>query len=197
MKEITNDNFGLLIAYVLPGFTALWGMSYLWQPIRVWLGATPANAPTVGGFLYVTLASVAVGVTVSTVRWAVLDSIHHWTGIRQPEWDFSRLQDNFAAYNVLNDIHYKYYLFHGNHLIAILFLFVARRIRLGFFTAPLGWLDVGCLFLVVLLFLGSRDAISKYYSRVSHFLNQPRSPTAVANDQPITGHHRPDGQARH
>ena len=137
---------------------------------------------------YVTLASVAVGVTVSTVRWAVLDTIHHWTGIRQPAWDFSRLQANLAAYNVLNDIHYKYYLFHGNHLIALVFLYAARRIHLGFFTAPLGWFDVGYLFLAVLLYLGSRDCLSKYtIGRVSQLLNASHHRTAddgVSRNEP-------------
>ena len=26
MKPVTTDNFGLLIAYLLPGFVALWGL---------------------------------------------------------------------------------------------------------------------------------------------------------------------------
>ena len=66
--------------------------------------------------MFVTLASVAAGVTVSTVRWLVIDTIHHWTGLPQPAWDFSRFQDRVGAYNVLNDIHYKFYQSHANGL---------------------------------------------------------------------------------
>ena len=153
MKDVSASNFGLLIGFLLPGFTVLWGLSYFSETVRNWLSGA-STTPTVGGFMYVTLASVAAGVTVSTVRWAVIDTVHRWTGLRQPAWDFSRLQDNVAAYNVLNDIHYKYYLFHGNHLISLSFLYVARRIHLGFLTAPFGWADAGFLALSVVLFAG-------------------------------------------
>jgi hypothetical protein len=180
MRDITNDNFGLLIAYLLPGFTTLWGMGYLWEPIRVWLGTSPASLPTVGGFLYVTLASVAAGLTVSTVRWFVVDTLHHWTGLPQPPWDFSRLQENVTAYNVINEIHYKHYQYNANMLIAIVFAYLSRRIHLGFLTASLGWFDLGCLCLATLLFLGSRDTLRKYYSRTAQFLNQPHLPAGAS-----------------
>jgi hypothetical protein len=169
VKDVSASNFGLLIGFLLPGFTVLWGLSYFSETVRNWLSGA-STTPTVGGFMYVTLASVAAGVTVSTVRWAVIDTVHRWTGLRQPAWDFSRLQDNVAAYNVLNDIHYKYYLFHGNHLISLSFLYVARRIHLGFLTAPFGWADAGFLALSVVLFAGSRNTLRNYFSRVSQLL---------------------------
>jgi hypothetical protein len=179
VNDVTTNNFGLLIAYLLPGFTVLWGMSYVSQPLRAWLGTLPAGEPTVGGFLYVTLASIAAGLTVSTVRWFAIDRLHRWTGLRPPSWDFSRLQENVTAYSLLNEIHYKYYQHYGNMFIAVLFVYVARRIHVGFLTAPLGWFDVGCLLLVLLLYLGSRDTLRKYYSRTSHFLNAANCKTDV------------------
>ncbi len=169
MKEVSSSNFGLLIAFLLPGFVVLWGASYFSETIALWLSGSGAT-PTVGGFMYVTLASVAAGVTVSTVRWAVIDTIHRWTGLPQPNWDFSRLQDNVAAYNVLNEIHYKFYQFHGNLLIALVFVYVARRVHLGFFAESLGWVDLGCLLLSVILFVGSRDTLAKYHLRVTQLL---------------------------
>jgi hypothetical protein len=158
VKEVSSSNFGLLIAFLLPGFTVLWGVSYFSGTVRNWLSGA-GTTPTVGGFMFVTLASVAAGVIVSTVRWAVLDTIHRWTGLRQPTWDFSRLQDNVAAYNVLNDIHYKFYQFHGNALFALFFVYVSRRIHLGIFSASFGLLDLGFVILSVILFIGSRDTL--------------------------------------
>ncbi|NLF71675.1 MAG: hypothetical protein GX575_21810 [Candidatus Anammoximicrobium sp.] len=125
--------------------------------------------------MFGTLASVAAGVTVSTVRWLVIDKIHHWTGIRQPPWNFSRLGRNVDAYNVLNDIHYKFYQFHANGLIALIFVYMARRAHQGFFTAPVGWFDLGLALLSVVLFVGSRDMLRKYYARVSQLLGTLRS----------------------
>lgn len=66
MREVTGQNFGLLIAYILPGFIVLWGLSHFSTTIAGWLGAT-ADGPTVGGFLYVTLASVGAGLAVGSV----------------------------------------------------------------------------------------------------------------------------------
>lgn len=103
MSEVTGQNFGLLIAYVIPGFVSLAAVGQYSPVISGWLQAstTSDNAATVGGFLYVTLASVGTGITVSTVRWAVIDSLHHWTGIRRPPWDDSKLQDKLEAYQAL------------------------------------------------------------------------------------------------
>lgn len=174
MKDVSLGNFGVLIAFVLPGFIVLWGVSYFSATVRLWLSGA-GTTPTIGGFMFGTLASVAAGVTVSTVRWLVIDTIHHWTGIRQPPWDFARLQDNVGAYNVLNDIHYKFYLFHANGLIALIFVYVARRAHQGIFTAPVGWFDLGFALLSVVLFVGSRDMLRKYYTRVSGLLGTLQS----------------------
>ena len=81
MKDVSPGNFGVLIAFVLPGFVVLWGVSYFSATVRLWLSGA-GTTPTIGGFMFGTLASVAAGVTVSTVRWLVIDKIHHWTGIR-------------------------------------------------------------------------------------------------------------------
>lgn len=169
MKDVSTGNFGLLIAFVLPGFIVLWGASYFSATVRLWL-STAGTTPTIGGFMFGTLASVAAGVTVSTVRWLVIDKIHHWTGIRQPPWNFSRLGQNVDAYNVLNDIHYKFYLFHANGLIALFFVYAARRTHEGIFAAPVGWVDLGFALLSLVLFIGSRDMLRKYFTRVSQLL---------------------------
>jgi hypothetical protein len=180
MKEVSSSNFGILVAFILPGFMVLWGVSYFSETVRVWLSASDNSVPTVGGFMYVTLASVAAGMIASTVRWATIDRIHRWTGLRQPDWDFSRLQENVAAYTVLNEIHYKYYQCHSNAEVALVFVYLARRIHLGFFTAPVGWLDLGFLLLSIILFAGSRDTLKKYYSRVSHVLGTELTEQPVA-----------------
>jgi hypothetical protein len=184
MKQVSSSNFGFLIAFVLPGFTALWGASYISPVLRSWLDAADATGPTVGGFLYVTLASVAAGLTVSTVRWAIIDTIHHWTGLPQPPWDFSRLQEHVAAYKVLQEIHYKFYQFNSNSLVSLVFVYVARRFHGGFFAAPFGSFDVGFLLLSAIFYVGSRDTLRKYYARVNDLLgSEPGAQTEPAEDR--------------
>ena len=70
--------------------------------LRVWIAGESGSGQTVGGFLYVTLASAAAGLMTSTVRWALIDTIHHWTGLKEPSWDFSRLQEHVAAFKLLH-----------------------------------------------------------------------------------------------
>jgi hypothetical protein len=55
VKELHSGNFGLLIAYVLPGITAVWGLSYVSETVEGWLAKAPESAPTVGGVLYARL----------------------------------------------------------------------------------------------------------------------------------------------
>ncbi len=39
-------------------------------------------------------------VTWSTVRWLIIDGVHHLTGLREPDWDFARLGANVAAFGL-------------------------------------------------------------------------------------------------
>ena len=170
MKESSVTNFGLLIAFLLPGFVALWGVSYVSEAVRQWFGAPPDSAPSVGGFLYVTLASVMAGLTVSTVRWIAIDSIHHLTGIARPAWDFSRLQENVAAFDMLNEFYYRYYQFYSNMVVAIVFAEFMRHWSpaTGFWS--LDAIDGGGAALVIVFLAGSRDSIAKYYNRTGQLL---------------------------
>ena len=61
MTEWTDKNFGLVIAYLLPGFVALWGVGCFSPTVASWISASPQGAPTVAGVCYVTLASLAAG----------------------------------------------------------------------------------------------------------------------------------------
>ncbi|MEJ7594341.1 MAG: hypothetical protein WKF77_22625 [Planctomycetaceae bacterium] len=58
MKDITNQHFGRLIAFVLPGFILLWGLQPYSELITNWLGHATSDVPSVGGFLYITMAAV-------------------------------------------------------------------------------------------------------------------------------------------
>lgn len=176
LKDASITNFGLLIAYLLPGFVALWGISFFSPSVASWFGSTAEDAPTVGGFLYVTLASVAAGLTVSTVRWLVIDSVHHVTGIRNPRWDFSRLKENVAALDMLIEIHYRYYQFYANMIVAVLFTVAARHVTGGMSARELVGIDVGAIFLCLVFFLGSRDTLRKYYARSAEVLLRRRPP---------------------
>ena len=105
MKDLSGKNFGLLIAYILPGAIVLIGLGAFLSFVRSWLLSPSEAQPTVGGFLFVTLASVAAGMTASAVRWATVDRLHHWTGVVKPAWDDSKLNERLEAFEAIVEAH--------------------------------------------------------------------------------------------
>ena len=167
VKDITEKNFGLLIAYVLPGAVALIGISRFSAVVRSWLMSPSDAGPSVGGFLFVTLASVAAGMTASAVRWALIDTLHHRTGIAKPTWDDSKLPERLHAFEALVENHYRYYQFYSNSLVAMLFSYATWRPS---FAGGPGWSDMGMLLLSAIFFAVSRDNLRRYYGRAAVLL---------------------------
>jgi hypothetical protein len=158
-----TTNFGLLIAYVLPGFTAMQGLPMLSGSQMVWAAAANEVSPTLPSLLSGTVEAIAVGLTVSTLRWLIIDTLHHRTGLKPPPWDFARLEKNVAAFELLVHIHYRYYKFYANMVVALVWAFISRGAGQG----PRGvvyWL------LAALFLFASRDALRKYYERAGRLL---------------------------
>lgn len=167
MQVGRSFEFGLLISIVIPGFIALIGFREHYVLIQSWNGQSEPTAPTVGGFLFLTIASVFAGMMVSTIRWAVIDSLHHHTGLKQPRWKFNNLESRENAFAFMIDIHYRYYQFYGNSIVAILLLAIGRWSAVGFSWYEF-FIRIGVF---VLLFAGSRDSLWKYYDRVDALLS--------------------------
>lgn len=144
----------------------LWGLAHSSETLATSLSVSPAPNSTVGGFLYVTVLSIGIGLTFSTVRWLLLDSIHHATGIEATQLDFRQMRDAPESYSILQAHHYDFYRFHGNTLVAVVF------------AAPIRWANVGwslreviaAAALGVVFFIGSRDNLRRLYSRMSGLL---------------------------
>ena len=88
MSHVSNTNFGLLIAYLIPGFLGVLTVKPYSAAPTSWMATSPGASPTVGGFLFVTVSAVFFGLLASTIRWLVLDPLHHRTGLPLPSWDF-------------------------------------------------------------------------------------------------------------
>ena len=170
MGELSARNFGLVIAYLIPGFIAVVAVAGVVPTIAAWLAAPPQGQPTIGGFLYATLASLAAGLVISSVRWGLIDTIHHRTGITPPKWDFSVLEPNLAAYSLLVEFHYRYYQFNANTFVAIAIAYAVRLAGGCRWCGGAGWADLGFVIVEAVLLAASRDALRKYYSRVSQVL---------------------------
>jgi hypothetical protein len=131
-QEDSGANFGLLIAYVLPGFTAMQGLPFLTNSsAAAWGTVGGAAGPTLPSILSGTVAAIAVGLTVSTFRWLLIDTLHYWTGLRPPPWDFALLEKNVAAFELLLQSHYRYYKFYANMVVALICAFATGGYALG------------------------------------------------------------------
>ncbi len=174
MKEVSQKNYGVVIAYIVPGLVALWGVSYSSDTVKLWLTSADGAQPTVAGFLYVTLGSLAAGLTLGAVRSMTIDPLHHWTGVTAPNLDFSDFQAKFWAFNQLVESHYRYYQFYAHMSLAVPGFIGARILAQGA-PSDLAYL-APCLALEVVLLAVSRGTLKTYYARVSHLLGKEDAP---------------------
>lgn len=168
-SDVIDKNFGVVIAFWLPGFLLLWGLAYSFPQLSALLPkSAEGDAPTVGGFLYIALASLAVGLIVSAIRWMIIDALMHWTGVLQSnKIDYGQLKDKdiLNAFQAAVENHYRYYQYYSNSLVSVLASFIIYLVIKG--TGGLAWFVWVALMLVCLaLFFGSRDSLQKYYSRI-------------------------------
>lgn len=180
MTDLSNRSFGLLISYILPGFVALCGIALIASPVRDWLLGAGIDGPNVGGVFYMLIASVGTGMTASAVRWALIDTLHHATGLRRPAWDDSLLHERTAAYTWLVENHYRYYQFYGNTLIALILAWVLWRYSEFGTGSRLGVIDALFGFIMAVFAAGSRNALGLYYRR-THALLQGQKESTMTN----------------
>lgn len=162
MLESLNRNFGLLIAFVLPGFSFLVGLALLENSDVLKWPEELSRFDQVDGFVFLLLASTAVGMVLSAIRWVVLDNFHHATGIDAPRLDFRKLELKQSAFMLVVENNYRYYLFYGNTLMGLLLVGVAAVSDKVEWTAmsAIRWAA-----LCAILFLASRDSLSRFYNR--------------------------------
>lgn len=172
---ILNDRqFGILIAYVIPGFVVIDGLAHHVPSISDWM--SPGEQPSVAGFLYVTLASVGCGLVISTLRWLLIDSLFHRTGIQKARWSMIALREQLPAFEMFVLYTYRYYQFYANLSVALPTWVALTLIHNNVIeTNQLFFL---CLVEVVLL-AGARDTLRKYYDRTNELLRQPPTPGTI------------------
>jgi hypothetical protein len=152
MTGTSSRQFGLVIAYVLPGFVALAGIAPLFPAVARWLRPVGQGDLGLGPPLYAVLAATAIGLGLSCFRWISLDHVHHWTGVRRPAWDDSQLDRVLGGFDYLVQSHFRYYEFCGNTLLATLWSYGLNRL-LGTFPFLGAGTDFGVAVILFVLFL--------------------------------------------
>src|SRR5579863_4071511 len=132
--NVSSNQFGLIVAYLLPGFIGLAGIAPLVPAVGQWLQPVNQAQASFGAPIYALLAATTVGMIANCTRWLLVDHIHHYMGVRPPVWDDSRLDKRLVAFNYLVENHYRYYQFVANSLVVIV---VAYSINRWIGTSPL------------------------------------------------------------
>jgi hypothetical protein len=187
MVRELDKQFGLIIAFLLPGFVGLWGITYINPTIRSWFVSSANLNATVGGFLFVILGSLAIGLIFHSIRYFILDNrLFKEINNKCSGLDISKLnsekREQFFSIAVEN--HYRYHNYYGNMAIAIVFAYSVRClgyiiIKMYFWTNCLSilkeiLLSILSIALVYLLIRSSKDCFNKYAVRAMKICNQKR-----------------------
>ncbi len=176
-----DKNFGLLIAFGLPGFLVFTGLpTQLMTPLVSFM--VQNDQPSIGGFLFSLPASIGCGIILSAIRWMLVDSAIHWTGVRKPNLNFRSMDTKLQAFSLLVEHNYRFYQFYSNSLVAI-FVLVGIHFRMDGCPSreTLFWLGLLCIVLAA----ASRDCLARFYQRASLVLgelNEPVTTNAAKNN---------------
>jgi hypothetical protein len=174
MNPLQAGAFGYLIAFVAPGSVLLWGLSKFSEDIRRWFGFAAEAETTVGGFLFVALAAIALGVFISGVRWALVDQLLMEHRERTKKRDFKRSSLNDpevkAAYELANELYYRFYQFYSNMLIAFLGTYVLWLVDLGTYPWHRPAATAAVVGISLSLYFSASDSLGRYYEHLEEIL---------------------------
>jgi hypothetical protein len=124
IKDVTSTTFGLIIAYLLPGLTAFYGLSFFSDRITNWFDLIFRGDASGGLILFIIFGAIVVGLQLSVARWLVFEQIL----CRDCRFDAAALSGiadagRYAAYRLLIDEQLRYHQFWGAMSFAQLVLF--------------------------------------------------------------------------
>jgi hypothetical protein len=180
VEDKLSKPFGHVIAFMIPGFVALWGLAYFSQRIALWLDAAATRDTS---FLYAGAGALGLGLVVSGLRYFVYDrAILRIKRLGVPpvvsdDREAARLKaESQALYDDLRNQFYRYYQFYANSSVALAFSFVGWGVTGA--VADFPWWAMALAFLLVetILFLSAVDAITKFRKKKASVLGSTPAP---------------------
>jgi hypothetical protein len=183
MKNFGNLDFSLTISFLLPGFIALKGVSYFSDMVNIWLTNCGTASLEIGSIVFTILASLCLGIIISGLRYIIVDKLL-FCGINKKclDLDFSEIGGKREDIMFIVENHYRYHLFYGNTLIALIGSYLSRGIyflvdkkylwqtRDGFIKEI--FILIIFLGLTTVLFFSSKDSFGKYADRATKILKK-------------------------
>ncbi len=179
----TSKNFGLVIAFLVPGFIGLWALSYFDPTAAKWLGTAAEKETTVGGFLFVVVASLGIGVFLSGARYFVFDKFLLKDLGGRPDVEDANRKEAEASYQSLKADYYQFYQFYANTAVALVLAFGAWWVTKKPPAGDVVLLGVVTAVVEVILYLSARDSLTKYHRHTIRLLGLRTPPTSPGKNK--------------
>ena len=116
-------NFGLVIAYLIPGFAATYALAPHVKAIDALLGGSE-RVPSANAVVPLILMAVAVGIIINAISDVVIRPVIHRTGVEEPKKvDTEKLtSEGRRRYDRMIENHFRYHQFFSNMLVSVLLL---------------------------------------------------------------------------
>jgi hypothetical protein len=128
MVQFAPINFGLIIAYILPGTVTVYGLRYLSPRIDALWSTLERGQIVVGPLILIGVSALAVGLIVSSFRVVVLEPILYCTGVKQTIIKYDKIADaeRRELFSQMVENVYRYEQFYGNVLLSLLLFSILR-----------------------------------------------------------------------
>lgn len=125
MKDVTSTSFGLVIAFLLPGFVGLYSLTFWSANVQEMFHTFLTAQSNLGLFLLVVLVALVIGLLVTPLRWLLFERFLCKSYFLTPD-DFAELgtEAKLVAFRAATDELYRYHQFWGGTAIAMLPLYV-------------------------------------------------------------------------
>jgi hypothetical protein len=172
MKDLTSTSFGYIIAFLLPGLSGLYALSY-WSPgVKELLQPALRADATVGPSLILILVALGIGLFVSGLRFFMFEKFlcraHHF-----PRDMFKRLagENKLVSFRAVVDEHYRYHQFYGGCVVSTAVLYFGWLRSNARLSSGLLWITLLFLAFEAVLIRIATDAFVRYVERGNIVLN--------------------------
>jgi len=174
--QITR-NFGFIIAFLLPGFIGLWGISYFDRGVESWIKRASSGPTSIGDFLLVVVASLGIGIFVSGLRCLLFEELNLLKALKAPAKVGQENRGPLSVQREANENFYKFYLFYANTAVAVFVVFVV-----SLFLPSHEWTllpkAIALVVSEVILVFSAKDSIKRYREAIRALPMGPEQKTA-------------------
>lgn len=172
MKTLPGLDFGLIIAFFLPGFVAVYALGCFSPRISEVFSALLSKDQAFGASFMITVLALSAGLVISGIRAFALDFLHEKTWPSMPDLDYSKLnsEGKLEVFKEAINNTYRFYQFYGNMFVALAFLTCVRYGVVGVDIRSQKTVFLASLLALLALLIQSRATFRNTYETAHEIL---------------------------